>query len=403
MGRTPANRLGSDKAAAGLNITESSAAYEERLRSLLRRAFARDRLVRLVDHDLDEKHRKMCNGKRFLRATYWRWAEKILDVCPKLAKAPSVLAVGDIHVENFGTWRDHEGRLVWGVNDFDEAAEMPYALDIIRLATSAFIAAGGGLETDTICDLLLSGYRTGLARPKAIILDHDAEWLYDKVRADARARAKFWGEFGVAPDGTIAPKARRKKPIGLPPTFCRVLSSDCPDGTSELIYQPRTAGGGSLGRPRWVVIGQWRGGPIVREAKAMVSSAWTLPPGRQSSRLRCMEIADGRYRSRDPWYRMSGPILVRRLSPNNRKLDFGGKDLPTEFLPAVLTLMGRDLAAVHLGVEDKSGRISEHLARHPLDWWNDQVSLATEWVRREHKEWIRLSAPLCDQLYAEGS
>ena len=58
---------------------------------------------------------------QFLRATYWRWAETIHDVCPELADAPQVLAVGDIHLENFGTWRDVDGRLVWGVNDFDEA------------------------------------------------------------------------------------------------------------------------------------------------------------------------------------------------------------------------------------------------------------------------------------------
>src|SRR5437762_3406358 len=102
-----------------MNIVESSAAYEAWLRKELRRAFSRDRLVRLVEPDLDEKHLKMCKPKRFLRATYWRWAEGILVICPQLAKAPAVLAVGDIHVENFGTWRDHEGRLIWGVNDFD--------------------------------------------------------------------------------------------------------------------------------------------------------------------------------------------------------------------------------------------------------------------------------------------
>ena len=76
----------------------------------------------------------------FLRATYWRWAETILEVCPDLANAPAVLAVGDTHLENFGTWHDGEGRLVWGVNDYDEAAEMPYILDLVRLATSATLA-----------------------------------------------------------------------------------------------------------------------------------------------------------------------------------------------------------------------------------------------------------------------
>ncbi len=58
-----------------------------------------------------------------------------------------MLAVGDIHVENFGTWRDAEGRLVWGVNDFDDAARMPYAIDIVRLATSAVLAEVRGIRT----------------------------------------------------------------------------------------------------------------------------------------------------------------------------------------------------------------------------------------------------------------
>ena len=43
------------------------------------------------------------------------------DLRLKLAKARKVLAVGDLHIENFGTWRDLEGRLIWGVNDLGQA------------------------------------------------------------------------------------------------------------------------------------------------------------------------------------------------------------------------------------------------------------------------------------------
>ena len=50
------------------------------------------------------------------------------------------LAIGDLHVENFGTWRDKEGRLIWGVDDFDEAYSLPYTHDLVRLAASAEIA-----------------------------------------------------------------------------------------------------------------------------------------------------------------------------------------------------------------------------------------------------------------------
>jgi uncharacterized protein (DUF2252 family) len=78
-------------------------------------------------------------------------------VCEEEAGAPEALAVGDLHVENFGTWRDIEGRLIWGINDFDEAWRLPYTHDLVRLATSALLA-------EMACDLkagliaILKGY-----------------------------------------------------------------------------------------------------------------------------------------------------------------------------------------------------------------------------------------------------
>ena len=35
-------------------------------------------------------------------------------ICSELRKAPAVLAVGDLHIASFGTWRDGFGRLIWG-------------------------------------------------------------------------------------------------------------------------------------------------------------------------------------------------------------------------------------------------------------------------------------------------
>ena len=51
-----------------------------------------------------------------------------------------MVAVGDLHIENFGTWRDHDGRLAWGVNDLDEIDLLPYTIDLVRLGTSALMA-----------------------------------------------------------------------------------------------------------------------------------------------------------------------------------------------------------------------------------------------------------------------
>ena len=94
--------------------------------------------VDVLEADLHLKHRQMASSLFiFLRATFYRWGPLWRDTCPDLVETPRVLAVGDLHVENFGTWRDKEGRLVWGVNDFDEVARMPYAVDLVRLARSS--------------------------------------------------------------------------------------------------------------------------------------------------------------------------------------------------------------------------------------------------------------------------
>src|SRR5437868_13651106 len=72
----------------------------------------------------------------FFRATYYRWTQQFDALDRSLSKAPVVLAVGDLHLENYGTWRDALGRLAWGINDFDEAFPLPYTNDLLRLATS---------------------------------------------------------------------------------------------------------------------------------------------------------------------------------------------------------------------------------------------------------------------------
>src|SRR5262249_52709448 len=87
------------------------------------------------------KHDLMREGVfPFFRATFYHWIQVWPEICSELVAAPKVLSVGDLHVENFGTWRDKEGRLVWGINDFDEAYPLPYTNDLVRLAASAEIA-----------------------------------------------------------------------------------------------------------------------------------------------------------------------------------------------------------------------------------------------------------------------
>src|SRR5882672_9988579 len=115
--------------------------------------------IPLVRSDVALKHRHMAESPfAFFRATFYRWLQLWHKACEDLAKAPRLLAVGDLHIENFGSWRDREGRLIWGINDVDEAHPMPYTIDLVRLAASAlFASAENSLAVggDEACSALL--------------------------------------------------------------------------------------------------------------------------------------------------------------------------------------------------------------------------------------------------------
>ncbi|MFI8766084.1 DUF2252 domain-containing protein [Streptomyces sp. R-07] len=62
---------------------------------------------------------------------------------------------GDLHAENFGTYMDANGRLVFNVNDFDEAYVGPFTWDLKRLSASlALIGYAKALSDEQITELV---------------------------------------------------------------------------------------------------------------------------------------------------------------------------------------------------------------------------------------------------------
>jgi Uncharacterized protein conserved in bacteria (DUF2252) len=355
-------------------IHQANAAYESWLRAQLDGD--------IIERDLGDKRVKMAKGPfPFLRATYWRWAETILDVCPELAKAPPVLAVGDVHLENFGTWRDQDGRLVWGVNDFDEGAEMPYPLDLVRLATSALLARpSSGVGAKAVCAAIIEGYGEGLSDPRPFVLDEKHAWLRGLFEVPDVEREGFWKKIDKLARAPNAPAER----------YRRVIAGAMPERGIDIKFRPRSAGTGSLGRPRWVGMAEWRGGRVVREARALVESGWTAV-GRGTRSRRCKELAFGRYRAPDPWYDVVDAIIVRRLSPNSRKIEVD--DGPDKLLDArMLRAMGHELANVHLGSGQRRAAIDRDLNERKRGWLREAAAAATEFVTAEHREWTRTRA-----------
>jgi uncharacterized protein (DUF2252 family) len=145
----------------------------------------------------------------FFRATFYRWLQLWPERCPDLMKAPAVLGVGDLHIENFGTWRDEEGRLIWGVNDLDEAWPAPYALDIVRLTTSVYVAIAEehlGISRRMAAEAIEEGYRDALAAGgKPFILAEDHRWLRLLALGKLRDPVQFWNKLEHLPPYTAKP------------------------------------------------------------------------------------------------------------------------------------------------------------------------------------------------------
>lgn len=63
------------------------------------------------------------------------------DMVGQDAHMPTVMALGDVHPENFGVMPDMNGAPIFGVNDFDEAIYAPFTWDLKRGAVGFWIAA----------------------------------------------------------------------------------------------------------------------------------------------------------------------------------------------------------------------------------------------------------------------
>ena len=63
------------------------------------------------------------------------------DMVGQDAQMPTVLALGDVHPENFGIMPDKNNVPIFGVNDFDETTYAPFTWDIKRGAVGFWIAA----------------------------------------------------------------------------------------------------------------------------------------------------------------------------------------------------------------------------------------------------------------------
>jgi hypothetical protein len=333
----------------------------------------------VVASDLLLKHAQMKKSTfLFLRGSFYRWAQIWPSACGDLSRAPKVLAVGDLHVNSFGTWRDAEGRLCWGVDDFDEAYPLAYTNDLVRLATSLKIvldAESLSVKFKDGCDAILEGYRESLRAGGCPVVLAEHEQKLGKLGVDSFKRpTDFWEKLNQLP-AIRRPLARNTR---------RALEKTLPDPQMAYKVVRRQAGLGSLGQERFVAIGMWQGGFVAREAKATLPSAcsWLQDEAGKGQSFYERAIRSA-VRSPDPFQVIEGSWLIRRLSPDSNPIDI--QTLPKHRDEQLLLhSMGMETANVHLGSKRQVPAIQKDLRSRKSNWLR---SAAAEMAQLVEKDW----------------
>jgi hypothetical protein len=335
----------------------------------------------VLQSDLGSKHDQMKETPfGFFRGAFYRWAQLWPAICSDLCGAPRVLAVGDLHVNSFGTWRDAEGRLCWGVDDFDEAYPLAYTNDLVRLAASLKIvldAEGLSIKLKDGCDAILEGYSKSLRDGGHPVVLAEREQKLGRLGVDSfKPPSNFWEKLNHLP-AVRRPLAKDLK---------RALEKTLPEPKIEYKVVRRKAGLGSLGQERFVAIAKWQGGCIAREGKLMVPSACSWLNDKVEKGQPWYEKAiSSAVRSPDPFQLIDGLWLIRRLSPDSNPIDI--QTLPKHSDEEILlAAMGAEAANVHLGSKGQTKKILNDLKTRKRNWLQDA---AVRMAKVLEKDWKR--------------
>ena len=364
------------------SIFDSSDAFEAWMR---RRTDVSGRLLK-------KKHELMCEGPfPFLRATFYRWAEQWPRVCPELADRGEdvLLAVGDLHVANFGVWADSQQRHVWGVNDFDDACELPFTSDLVRLATSAVLAAAEAridVAADRVCGPLLAGYRAGLRAGQPILVTDRHPALVTLTKGTQEDPKEFWEK-----------KLRRKnnptiEARELPRGLEHMFRASFRPGAKLTFREQRSPGGlGSLGRRRFTAVETKQGQRTAREAKALVPSALYWLREQDDMPSQTATLLQHALRIPDPYFQVHDRWLIRQFAPDIAKIEMPHeRDRRLGLAPELLRLMGRETANIHLGSrssEDLAERL-KRLDQH-AGWFPAATDRMVASTRKDHAKWAQ--------------
>lgn len=210
----------------------------------------------------------------FLRATCHLYYQALAQQ-PMLPASPTVWGCGDLHLENFGTYKGDNRLVYFDINDFDEAALVPACWELVRFISSVIIGHESlGADSTTALQLaqhFLNAYTTALQDGKARWIEREVadkpirtllNDLQTRKRVDLlnlRTKIIKGKRVLIIDDKKALATSDAEKDLVTAVFAAFAKTQPQPERFAVLDVARRIAGNGSLGLSRYIVLVQGKG------------------------------------------------------------------------------------------------------------------------------------------------
>jgi uncharacterized protein (DUF2252 family) len=338
---------------------------------------------------------------------------------PALRQAPLTWTCGDLHFENFGSYKGDNRLVYFDINDYDEAALAPATWDLLRLLTSIRSGADelhiSPEEALTVSQSCLAAYRQALCHGKPLWVEAETasgliKTLFETLQTtkrrdflDKRTILKA-GQRSLKLDGIKAlPASAEQKKRVTRFLLAFAATQPVPRFFEVLDIGRRIAGTGSLGVERYVILVAGKGSPDnnylldLKEARPSAQMpalarlgirqpAWPDEANRVVAVQKRMQAIDHAFLHAAS---LDGlPCILRGLQASEDRVAIGEWGKKLERLQDVVACMGKILAWDQLRASGRSGSASadELIAFASRDDWDAELLAAAETMNRLNQQ-----------------
>jgi uncharacterized protein (DUF2252 family) len=332
--------------------------------------------------------------------------------------APTTWVCGDLHLENFGSYKGDNALVYFDINDFDEAVMAPCTWDLVRFLASILVAARALAVKESaalvLCHVFVDAYVAALVEGKARWVERQTadgivrqllDTLQNRTRPQFLAtRTVLRGRRRVLrTDGKKAlptTEAQRAKIVEFMRTFA--IEQPDPGFFRVLDVARRIAGTGSLGVDRYAILVEGKGSPdrnYLLDLKQAVPSALlprlkTKQPGWDTEAHRVVGVMQRMQAVSmaflHPVLLGKKPYVLRALQPSEDRVALSARNKELRRFQSAVQVMGENLAWGQLRSSGRNGSaIADELIAfaHDGGWQEPLFEAARKCAAQVEKDW----------------